>query len=118
MRPAAVIEMDAPNTEEVESGGVSLAWELAAVASAIQDLETERTEANRGFTARKKQLQKRERELIDEIKRGGAQLRINFGSMVAETKAAAEAAAEAELEAEDADVEEEVIEGDDEEIER
>lgn len=69
-----------------------LALEAAATLAALLDNRKERTLKNNEFTVERKKLEKRAAELIDEIRNGGGQLAINFGSTVATTRALAKTA--------------------------
>jgi len=89
-----VINMDAPNTVPLTR---DLAHELAAVSAAILDKKDERTRNAKRINLAIKDLEKRQRELIDEIKAGGTQLAIHFGTRVEAVKADAAAAADVDL---------------------
>jgi hypothetical protein len=81
---------DNPN---VVPTGRELALEAAATLAAMLDLRKERTLANQRFTVQRKQLEKRAEELIDEIRTGpNNQLKLHFGSVVAEARALASSA--------------------------
>lgn len=86
-----IIDMDAPNTVPVTR---DVLCELAAVSAAILDTRAEKTQTAKKFNIKIKDLEKRQLELIDEVKRGGTQLAINFGTTVATMKAAASNAAD------------------------
>lgn len=61
-----------------------LAYEIAAVSAAILDAREEKTNTAKRLNLRIRELEKRQRELIDQIRTGGTQLAINFGSKVVE----------------------------------
>lgn len=82
-----VIDMDAPNTVPVTR---DVLHELAAVSAAILDKRDEKTRAAKRFNLAIKDLEKRQRELIDEVKSGGTQLAIHFGTTIATLKAEAD----------------------------
>lgn len=70
-----------------------LAYEIAACSAAILDTEEEKTRVAKTFTAELKQLKKRQRELIGEIRASGnTQLVMNFGSSVNTVRALAKSA--------------------------
>lgn len=77
---------DNPN---VVPTGRDLALEAAATLAALLDNRRERTLSNQKFTTERKELEKRAMELIDEIRSGGTQLALKFGSTVATTRALA-----------------------------
>ena len=88
-QPQAVLT-DSSNTVRVSR---DLAYEIAAVSAAILDAREEKTRVAKKFNTDIKALEKRQRELINEIRSGGdTQLAIRFGSTVNTERAMASSA--------------------------
>lgn len=78
--PSKTVTTDPPHAKIVKPDGQALANELAATGLAIFDKEEERREYNSKITGELKKLKKRYREIASEVKNGGVQLAMNWGS--------------------------------------
>lgn len=87
--PSSTVPTDVPHAVPTSR---DLALEIAAVAAALQDARRDKRAKAQEFTVEIKRLEKRERELIDEIRSQGTQLSINFGSKVNTERALAQSA--------------------------
>lgn len=81
-----VIDQGAPNTVPVKKDTTTLANELAATGLAIFDKEEERKEFTTRVNGEIKKLKKRYREIASEIKAGGHQLVMHFGTVNADNE--------------------------------
>jgi predicted nuclease with TOPRIM domain len=78
-----IIDQGAPNTVAMKTDMVN---ELAATGLAIFDKEEERREFQTRINGEIKKLKKRYREIAHEVKAGGTQLIMNFGTVKADTE--------------------------------
>lgn len=87
MAPKAIVTDGAPNTVQVKSD--QLGPEIAATALALLDKREARTMVLRGFNNDIKKMEKRLRDLANQVKQAGMRdsFQMNFGSVAVETPA-------------------------------
>ena len=88
--PTAVLNENAENIVRMSR---DLTYELAATTAAVLEAREEKTRVAKVFTAEIKKLEKRQKELIVEIRSSGdTQLVMKFGSSVSTERAMAQSA--------------------------